>query len=249
MHILCQHNEVSQRQPPSPASFRNDLPPLQAQSSDFLLAVSWISWLGSHGCCCRHEHVGEERTCETWVPELLAGPRGDHLCPCHPSSFLSFSTPAILRTQAASRDIPRKIKERQHLPTPVFADSQQLPCERPEPRSRGLPWVGHGCLPVALCSSCKLTTKWYSRHSWSRNASITFLSNSAFSAILCSSPADHRQTKRPTLCHTDTRSPTLKPPVPCLRSPERLRSFLPCCVFHTEPVSLSLAPLPGSKLS
>lgn len=147
MHILCQHNKVNQRQPPSPASFSNDLPPLQAQSSDFLLAVSWISWLGSHCRCCCHEHFGKEQTCKTWVPVLLAGPRATCLFPCHPSSFLSFSTPAILRTQAASRNTPRKIKERQHLPTSVFADSQQLPCEHPEPRSHGLPWVEHGCLP------------------------------------------------------------------------------------------------------
>lgn len=201
VHIFCQHKKVNQRQPPSPASFSNDLPPSQAPSSDFLLAVSWISWLGSHCRCCCHEHFGKEQTCKTWVPVLLAGPRGTRLFPRHPSSFLSFSTPAILRTQAASRDTPRKIKERQHLPTSVFADSQQLPCEHPEPRSHGCPGWSMDASPVALCSSCKLTTKWF------RNASVTFLSNSAFSALLCSSPADHRQTKRPTLCHTDTHCP------------------------------------------
>lgn len=211
MHILCQHNKVNQRQSPSPASFGHDLPPLQAPSSDFLLAVSWISWLGSHCRCGCLEHFGKEQARKTWVPVLLAGPRVTRLFPCHPSSFLSFSTPAILRTQAASRNTPRKIKERQHPPTSVFADSQQLPCERPEPRSHGCPGWSMDASPVALCSSGKLTTKWYSMHSWFRNASVTFLSNSAFSALLCSPPADHRQTKRPTLCHTDTRSPTLKP--------------------------------------
>lgn len=212
MHILCQHNKVNQRQPPSPASFSNDLPPSQAPSSDFLLAVSWISWLGSHCRCCCHEHFGKEQTCKTWVPVLLAGPRRTCLFTCHPSSFLSFSTPAILRTQAASRDTPRKIKERQHLPTSVFADSQQLPCEHPEPRSHGCPGWSMDASPVALCSSCKLTTKWYSMHSWFGNASHRHLSLQ-FSllclAVLLSCRPQANQTAHP-LPHRYT-LPTLKP--------------------------------------
>lgn len=75
----------------------------------------------------------------------------------------------------------------------------------------GCPGLSKDACPVGLCSSCKLTTEWYSIHSWFRNANTTFLSNSAFPALPHSSPADHRQTEQPTLCHTDTWPPTLKP--------------------------------------
>lgn len=61
---------------------------------------------------------------------LLAGPkvtRLTHLLVTSLPVFLSLSTPAVLKTRAASRDTPRKIKERQHVLIPVFADAHGHP--------------------------------------------------------------------------------------------------------------------------
>lgn len=132
----CQHNTVS-KMSPFPASFRNDhcQPNLQDSSrlSDFLTRIQLLFLLS----LALWERAKPGAYAFIWAQ---GGPP-DPSSSCHLSSFLSLSTPAILKTRAASRDTPRKIKERQHLPTPVFAEAQQLPRERSEPRS---PWAAQG---------------------------------------------------------------------------------------------------------
>lgn len=72
--------------------------------------------------------------------KLLAGPRAARLARRLLVTSLPFS-PFPPLPWAASRDIPRKIKERQHLPTPVCAEAQEPPYEGSEPRS---PWAAQG---------------------------------------------------------------------------------------------------------